>query len=160
MKCWKETNSSLENDLTEHSNPGTQVTPHWSFWLIGGVTLLWNAMGAINFIVQMMPGTTEAYRASEQAIITGRPVWATVGFFVAVVGGTAGSALLLLRNKLALPFFLVSFVGVLIATLHTLTQGIQFGMGEIIGIIAMPMLIAGLLVWYAKRAQVLGWIKS
>lgn len=138
----------------------TTPKPHWSFWLIGGVTLLWNAMGAINFIIQMMSDTPDAYRASEQAIITGRPLWATIGFFVAVFAGTAGSAQLLLRSPHAIPLFITSLGGVVIATLHALTQGISFGAGEIIGIILMPNLIAGFLIWYAKRALANGWIRN
>jgi len=26
---------------------------HWSFWLIGGLALIWNALGGINFFAQI-----------------------------------------------------------------------------------------------------------
>ncbi len=79
---------------------------HWSFWVIGGVALIWNVLGSVNYVVQMNPETVEAYRASERAIIEGRPFWATTGFAIAVFGGALGSILLLLRRSAALNWFL------------------------------------------------------
>ena len=60
---------------------------HWSFWAIGTVALIWNVMGAINFIAQMNPDMLAAFRESERAIIENRPAWATGIFAVAVFGG-------------------------------------------------------------------------
>ena len=130
---------------------------HWSFWVIGTVALLWNLMGAINFLVQLNPGTLEAYRESEQAIIADRPLWATAGFALAVFGGTIGAMLLLLRKSLAVPVFAASFLGVVVAVAHSLSLGIGFGAGEVIGIVAMPLAVAGFLIWYARHAQRNGW---
>jgi hypothetical protein len=131
---------------------------HWSFWLIAIAALLWNGLGAVNFIVQMMPGATEAYRESEQSIIANRPLWATVGFAVAVFGGTLGAVLLLAKRQMAFYLFVVSLVGTLIAIADPLVRGVGFGMGEIIGIVAMPIVFAALLVWYAKFVARKGWL--
>lgn len=49
-------------------------------------------------------------------------------------------------------------IGVIMATAHTLSIGIEFGIGEIIGIILMPLVVAAFLVWYSKRAENKGWI--
>jgi hypothetical protein len=62
----------------------------WPFWTISVVALIWNVMGAINFFVQLNPEVRAAYRESEQAIIEGRPGWATAAFALAVLGGTVG----------------------------------------------------------------------
>jgi len=86
-------------------------------------------MGCINFFMQMNPDMISSYRETEQAIIQGRPAWATVAFFIAVFGGALGA-------------------------------GIDFGTGELIGIIFMPVAIAVFLIWYFKYTESEGWISS
>ena len=120
--------------------------------------LIWNMMGSINFIVQMDPEMIAAYRESERAIIEGRPPWATAGFALAVFGGPLGCLLLLLRNFLAFYTFIASLLGVIVTTAHTLSIGIDFGTGEILGIIMMPLAIAVLLIWYTNFARSKTWI--
>ena len=78
------------------------------------------------------------YRESEHAIIEGRPTWATGGFAIAVFGGALGCLLLLLRKSAAYYLFIASLLGVVVTMLHTLGIGIDFGLGEILGIILMP----------------------
>ena len=130
---------------------------HWSFWVIGSIALIWNAMGVINFFVQLNPEMLASYRESERAIIVGRPVWATIGFAIAVFGGSLGSLLLLLKNPTGFYLFIASLLGVVITMAHTLSIGINFGIGEIIGIILMPIMVAAFLIWYSKQAENRGW---
>lgn len=131
---------------------------HWSFWVIGIVALIWNLLGSINFIVQMSPEMHEAYRETERMIIQGRPLWATIGFAVAVFGGTIGCLLLLLKKSVAFYYFIASLFGVLVATAHTFNVGVNFGMGEIFGIILMPIIVAVFLIGYSRVAERKGWI--
>lgn len=130
---------------------------HWSFWVIGSIALIWNAMGVINFFVQLNPEMLASYRESERAIIVGRPVWATIGFAIAVFGGSLGSLLLLLKNPTGFYLFIASLLGVVITMAHTLSIGINFGAGEIFGIILMPIMVAAFLIWYSKQAENKGW---
>lgn len=132
---------------------------HWSFWVIGVVTLIWNVMGSINFFVQMNPEMLTSYRDTERLIIEGRPVWATVGFAVAVFGGAMGSLLLLLKKSVAYYLFIASLLGVIVTMAHALGVGIKFGLGEILGIILMPMMVAVFLIWYSKLAKSKGWLR-
>jgi hypothetical protein len=120
--------------------------------------LLWNVMGCINFFMQMDPAMLESYRESERAIVAGRPLWATVGFALAVFGGALGCLLLLLRKSAAIYLFVASLLGVIITMAHTLGLGIDFGVGEILGIILMPLLVAVFLIWYAKMTASKRWI--
>jgi hypothetical protein len=41
---------------------------------------------------------------------------------------------------------------------HTLGVGIDFGPGEILGIILMPLVVAAFMIWYSKQAESKGWI--
>jgi hypothetical protein len=140
-------------------NDGTTRGVHWSFWVIGAIALIWNGLGAVNFLVQMSPDSISAYRESERLIIDGRPLWATAAFAVAVFGGTIGGLLLLLRRSVAFYLFAASLLGVLVTMLHTLSSGIEFGLGEILGIILMPVVVAAFLAWYSTLAQRKGWIR-
>jgi len=131
---------------------------HWSFWLIGAVALIWNVMCVINFFVQMNPDVLAAYRESERAIIEGRPAWATGGFAIAVFGGVLGCLLLLLRKSTAYYLFIASLLGMIVTMTHTLGVDIDFGLGEILGIILMPFVVATFLIWYSKQVESKGWI--
>ena len=132
--------------------------PHWSFWLISGLMLFWNVAGCVNFIIQMIPDMVANYPESERAIIEGRPVWATSGFALAVFGGALGCILLLLRKSTAISLFILALFGVGLTMAHALTSGIPYSMGEIAGIIIMPIAVAMFLIWFAKFSQRKGWL--
>lgn len=135
-----------------------QHKSHWSFWLITSLMLIWNAMGCINFIMQMNPEMLASYLESEQLIINNRPMWATIGFAVAVFGGAIGCLMLLFKQSAAFFVFIASLLGVLITMVHSLGAGIEFGGAEIIGIIIMPVAIAVFLVWYSIYTKTKGWV--
>lgn len=141
-------------------NSKNDVGVHWSFWVISVFMLVWNIMGCINFFVQMNPDIVSSYRETEQAIIQGRPIWATVAFAMAVFGGALGCLLLLVKKSIAFYLFIASFLGVVVTMAHTLSIGIEFGTGEIIGIIIIPLVVAVFLIWYSKYVQNKGWIST
>ena len=131
---------------------------HWSFWVITSLMLVWNVMGCINFLLQMNPEMVASYRESEQAIISGRPGWATAAFALAVFGGALGCLLLMLKRSVAFYFFIASLVGVVVTMIHALGTGIDFGIGEIVGIIIMPVGIAVFLIGYSTYVDRKGWL--
>ena len=133
---------------------------HWSFWVITIFMLIWNIMGCVNFFVQMNPEMISSYRENEQAIIQGRPLWVTMGFAVAVFGGAIGCVILLLKKSTAVYLFIASLLGVLLATAHTLGVGIEFGPGEVFGIVLIPTIVAVFLIWYSIYAKNKGWVNT
>jgi len=133
---------------------------HWSFWVITIFMLVWNVMGCINFFIQMNPEMIASYRENEQAIIAGRPIWGTIAFAIAVFGGALGCILLMLKKYIAFYLFTLSLSGVAVTTAHTLSIGINFGLGEIIGIILMPLAVAAFLIWYTKYVANKGWVNT
>ena len=139
-------------------NETSLTKAHWSFWVIATVALIWNVMGAINFVVQMNPEMIDRYRESEQAIILGRPTWATVAFAIAMFGGTIGCLLLLLKKQAAFYVLIASLVGVVVTVIHSLTAANSLGPGEIAEFIVMPVVVAAFLVCYAKLVERRHWI--
>ena len=131
---------------------------HWSFWLIGALTLLWNLGGSANFLMQMDPEMIDKYRESEQAIIASRPAWATAGFAIGVFGGALGCLFLLLRKSVSFYLFVASLLGVIAAIAHNFAVDYEFSAMEIVAFTVMPVVVAAFLAWYARFAQGKGWI--
>ncbi len=136
---------------------------HWSFWVISVFMLIWNVMGSVNFVWQISVNA-EALAAlpeTHRAIIESRPVWATVGFAVGVIIGFLGCLLLLFRKSAALYFFFASLLGIIVTMIHTNRVSImiiKFNLFEIMIMIVIPLLVAAFLVWYAIKAEKMGWI--
>ncbi len=143
-------------------NDETNGDVHWSFWVIGAVALIWNAMGSINFVMQMNADVVASMPETHRAIIDSRPAWATGAFAIAVFGGALGCVLLLLRKSAAYYLFVASLIGVIVTTIHTVrvaSSAVGFGPFEILMMILMSPLVAALLIWYSKRVESKGWIR-
>jgi len=53
----------------------------------------------------------------------------------------------------ALYLFIASLLGVIVTMIHALSIGIDFGLGEIIGVILMPIVVAAFLMLVFKACQ-------
>ena len=124
-------------------------------WIIGIVALLWNSMGAVDYL--MTQTKNEAYMqqfSPEQlAFYYGFPAWLVAFWALAVWGAVLGSILLLMRKKLAATVFVVSFVCMLVTTIHNYTVG---GASKIMSLSDMffsfvIFLVALVLVIYSRR---------
>lgn len=134
---------------------------HWSFWVIGAITLIWNVMGVINFFTQMNTDMLASMPETHRAIIESRPAWATGAFAVAVFGGAIGCLLLLLRKSAASYLFIASLLGVIVTMVHALgivSSTTDFSLFEILLMILMPPVVAAFLIWYSKQAESRGWV--
>ena len=138
--------------------------PALTFWIIGGAALIWNLFGMIIYVGQVT-ATPEAlaeggYTAEQIAFVQATPAWVTSAFAIAVTAGVLGSILLLLRKALALPVFVVSLVAVLVQNFYSfvLNDAVAvFGSAPLV-IQSAVILIAALLVWYARSVKAKGWI--
>jgi hypothetical protein len=134
---------------------------HWSFWLVSVFALLWNAGGAINYLMQTNLEFVSTLPETHRAIIEGRPTWATGGFAIGVFGGVIGCLLLLLRKSIAYYTFIISLLGIIITMIHTInvaSSKISFSAGEVVVMILLPLIVAVLLIWYTKFIMGKGWI--
>jgi hypothetical protein len=101
----------------------------WKRWAVGIVALLWNAMGAFDYLM------TQTKNADYMANFTPEqleyfyafPTWMVAAWALAVWGGVLGALLLLLRRRLAEPVFLVSFAAMVLTTLYSyvLSNGME-----------------------------------
>ena len=90
-------------------------------WIVGALALLWNGFGAYDYVMTRMRNTD--YLAGMMptvdpnamlAWVDAFPAWASAGWALGVWGGLAGSILLLMRNRWAVPAFAVSLIGALL----------------------------------------------
>ena len=131
---------------------------HWSFWVVGAVALVWNAMGVVNIFMQMNPDVLATYPESHQTIVANQTGWIAASVTVAIFGGAIGCVLLLLRKAGAVYLFYASLIGTIIVVAHTLSLPIELSSSDIVLIIVMPVVVAALLAWYSRWTAMRGWI--
>ena len=144
-------------------NPGRdKPDTHWSVWVVGIMSLVWNLMGCANYLWQttLGPEDLNALSEAQRSIIENRPAWATGGFAIAVFGGAAGSILLLLRKSAALIFFVLSLVGVIVSMIPVfgIMGTVNFSGFERIMYLILTPLVAAFLVWFTRLATRQNWI--
>lgn len=136
------------------------LRPHFSFWIIGICILLWNAMGMVNYFMQLNPEMLAGFSESHRTVIENRPAWATIGFAMAVFGGTLAGVFLLLRKSLAYHLFVASLLGTALLMVYTVLVFIETnaGISDILLMALMPLIVAVAFVRYSLRARQKGWI--
>lgn len=134
-------------------------------WVVGVVSLLWNAVGAFDYTMTKLkiPSYMEAFTADQQAWFYSFPLWANVGWAVGVWASLLGSLLLLMRSRHAATAFVVSLVGLAVSSLY------QFGMhsGDLQHLFGTFPMIFTAIIWvvlialfvYARRQAAAGTLR-
>ena len=134
-----------------------------SFWIIGGVFLIWNFLGLMIYYdqVTMSPEVlADTFNAAQQAFLKDMPLWATSAYAIAVTAGVIASLLLLVRNALALPIFIVSFAGVIVQDLNSfvLSDGLAVWGSSALYLPTLVVVLCVVEIWYSRSAKAKGWI--
>lgn len=142
------------------ASPSTAATPI-HLWIIGGLTLVWNAFGALDYLMTQF--RVDAYMAQftpeQLTYFYNFPAWADAAWALGVWGSVAGSAGLLLRRAWAQWGFAISIAGLAGSSSYTLlmTDGaaIMGGTGIIVfSVVIWCVTIA--LYLYARRMATRG----
>ncbi len=137
-----------------------KATTPWHLWAVGVISLLWNAFGGYDFVMSVTQGETY-WRASGMtdamvAYYNAMPTWMYVPWVLGVWGAVAGSILLLMRNKLAVPAFALSLIGAVVSLAYGLANPMP-PLPEAMAMMSyMPwviVLIAAVLAAYAWNAS-------
>ncbi len=130
----------------------------WHLWLVGTITLLWNAMGALDYY--MSQTKNEAYLSmftpEQLDFFYSFPSWSVALWALAVWGGLLGCVLLLLRKQLAVQVFLISLVCVIVNTIYMygFTNGLEIiGDPISLGFSVAVIIVAIFLYLYAKKMR-------
>lgn len=135
----------------------TKTKPSITFWIISAIGLIWNLMGANQYIQQAYK--TESFKSmytpEQLETINNMPTWATAAFAIAVFAGVLGCILLLLRKKQAKLLFQISLLGIIVQMIYNfivakITE--VYGPGAVIMPI-MILIIGFFLLSYSKQAD-------
>ena len=89
-------------------------------WIVGIVALLWNLMGAMDYV--MTKTKNEAYMGQfspeQLEFFYSFPTWLVAFWAIAVWGGVLGVILLLMRKKLSVAVLAVSFLSMVVTSIH------------------------------------------
>ena len=144
----------------------TKTKPNKSFLIIGILALLWNIMGLFQFIMAafmqdtMLETYGETYTPQEMELFLNTPSWYYVVFGICTITGVLGSIAVLLKKKIAVPFFLVSLVTVLVVQGYWMLGTLAIALLGTEAII-MPMLVivtSIFLYFYCKGARQNNWL--
>lgn len=139
----------------------SRTSTPWHLWVIGVLALIWNAFGALDFVMSQVG--SEAYLAQftpeQKAFLESFPLWVIFTWALGVAGGVFGSMLLLLRKGWAIHFLIGSVVGMVLTSLHNyiLSDGIDVmgGIGPAV-FSAVIFIVALLLIAYARSMRTKG----
>lgn len=132
-------------------------------WIVGFISLLWNAIGGYDYTMTQMHNRAYIEAAmgpmgmsyeDAVAFFNSFPMWADALWALGVWGSVAGSVLLLLRSRYAVPAFLVSILGAVLSFSYQAT--LEWPPEMVISAAAkfMPVVIVVLValqLWYARR---------
>jgi hypothetical protein len=126
----------------------------WKLWVIGIAGLLWNAIGALDYVMTQTKNASYMgqFTAEQLEYFYGFPAWSVACWAIAVWGGVLGSGLLLMRKRLAEPVFLVSLVAMVLTTIYNfvLSDGVRIMGSGAVAFSAVIFVIAVALYLYAR----------
>ena len=141
------------DDARSVSSPPTWYS--WTAWLALG----WNALGLAAFFIQMTMDLSELPDA-QRVFYETTPIWAKLGFAVAVVGGVVGSLGLILRRSWAVTMLVICLAGIAVQAGHGIFVGNGVAAFRAAGLV-MPALTFGIalaLTLLARHGRRQGWL--
>lgn len=139
----------------------TTKLPVW-FWVIAVAGLLWTLMGVASYFmdVTMSEETLAAMPQAQREIYETRPSWVVGLYAIAVFTALIGAVALVMRKRLAVPFFGVSLAAVIVQMAYVL-----FGMSVIatLGVTAaifpaVIVILGAFLLWFSMQSKSKGWL--
>jgi len=135
----------------------------WHLWVIGLISLLWNAGGAFDYVMTKTANAAYVanYTAEQLAYLEAFPAWVSFFWALGVWGAVAGSVLLLLRSRHAVLAFVLSFVGMIVnlvwgLVLSPTPMSAMTGGGFALVFTGAIVVVAGALIIYARAMRTAG----
>jgi uncharacterized membrane protein YeaQ/YmgE (transglycosylase-associated protein family) len=132
----------------------------WHLWVVGGLSLLWNLVGAFDFFMTQTKNEAylKAFTPEQLAYFSGFPWWVVAAWALGTWGSSLGSLLLLVRRSVAVQVLGASLVGFVLTTLYTyvLSDGVKVmksGAGAVIFSAVIGVIIVLLLVYARAMRQ-------
>ncbi len=96
-----------------------EKTP-WHIWVVGVLSLLWNSMGALDYVATQYSVETylEGFTPEQLDYFNSFPAWTVAAWAIAVWAAVLASVLILMRRAWAVPVMQISFAAMVIVTLQ------------------------------------------
>jgi hypothetical protein len=135
---------------------GGAKTP-WHLWVIGIVTLLFNAMGVLSYTMTKLGKLADLGMTPDQiAFMNSYPAVATALWALGVWGAFGGSLLVLLRSKWAVAAMVVALVGLIGTTIYNYVLIDVPADMEAPALDVVIWVVTLLLLFYARRMAAAG----
>lgn len=135
--------------------PGVGEGVPLHLWVVGVLSLAWNAFGAFDYTMTNMrnPAYLANFPPDMLPMIAAMPLWARLAWAVGVWAALAGSILLLLRWNWAFVAFALSLGGLAVSTIWQWLTELPTSMQtpEMMGMNVAICVIATALAVYARR---------
>jgi len=135
--------------------PRQAHTP-WHLWIVGVLGLLWNSVGAFDYV--MMQSRSASYMTrftpEQLGILLNLPRWLVALWALAVWGGALGALLVLVRRGLATRVLLTSLVAMTATAIHNFTStGGLYSTGGTSPAFVLLIFAVALGLWLYARAM-------
>jgi len=99
----------------------------WHLWAVGLLSLLWNTMGALDYLMVQarVPSYLGNYTPEQLAYFTSYPSWAVATWATGVWFSVLGSVFLLARSRFASTAFFIALLGLIATSVYS------FGLSEV-----------------------------
>jgi hypothetical protein len=108
--------------MSELTMDATRPKTPWHLWVVGVLSLLWNASGAW-VLVQAQTGAAMDMDAAEIAYDAEQPPWVGALTDLGFAGAILGALTLLLRSRWAPPLYLLSVAAILASAAGDVARG-------------------------------------
>ena len=136
-------------------NDSTAKTPV-HLWIVGIVTLLWNAMGAYDYLATQLKleSYMSQFTAEQLDYFYGFPAWMVAAWAIAIWASLFGSLSLLLRKAWAVWLFAAAIAGMAVSTVYNfvLSNGLEI-IGTTGAVFTAVIWVIALLVFFYARAM-------
>jgi hypothetical protein len=136
------------------SEAQTTKTP-LHFWIVGILALLWNLLGAMDYVMTETKNQAYLSQFSPEQLdfFYNLPAWFVAFWAIAVWGAVLGSVLLLMRRRLTVTVWVVSFISMVVTMIYNYgfagAADIVGGMGTVFSVVIFVVALA--LILYARR---------
>lgn len=143
----------------------TEAKPPVWFWIVTILLVLWEAMGCYACYMQIRLGAAAMGPVDDWSLryYAALPAWYNGVYAIATFGGLLGGLALLLRAKLALILFWISFVAVIVMFGYAFAATDLIAHKGIANVLPFPLFIAAVgafSIWFASFAVKSGWMRS
>lgn len=132
----------------------------WHLWVVGILTLLWNAIGIFSYMMTHLDRLEDLGMTPDQiAFFDSFPAWANALWALGVWGAFIGSILLLLRSRWAVTSVAISVVGLVGTTIY---QNFMIEVPEELQSLPLNVMIwvtTLFMLWYARRMTAAGLLR-